>query len=92
MTALLRRNWRHQRSCAFAVQIITVAVLGVSLCAVWAEERAIVKSGPEAAAAEVGLGDLYAVLVGVAKYKHPKIPQLSFSDKDAKDFAEFLNS
>jgi len=43
-----------------------------------------------AAAPEVAVGDLYAVVVGVAKYRHPKIQQLTVSDKDAKDFAEFL--
>jgi len=30
------------------------------------------------------------LVVGVAKYKHPKIRRLSLSDKDARDFAEFL--
>lgn len=39
----------------------------------------------------VGQGDLYAVVVGVSLYKNPKLPTLMFSDKDAKDFAEFLS-
>jgi hypothetical protein len=37
-------------------------------------------------------GDLYALVVGVSKYKHPKIKQLTVSDKDARDVAEFLRS
>lgn len=45
-----------------------------------------------ASESEVGVGDLYAVVVGVANYNHSKIPSLKFSDKDARDFADFLKS
>ncbi len=48
-------------------------------------EMGVVKTG-----AEVGVGDLYALVVGISRYKHPKIPQLKVSDKDARDFADFL--
>ena len=41
---------------------------------------------------EVGIGDLYALIVGVSHYKNPKIPQLKVSDKDARDFADFLKT
>ena len=41
---------------------------------------------------EMGIGDLYALLVGVSKYGDPKIPKLNFADKDAKDIAEFLKT
>ncbi len=37
-------------------------------------------------------GDLYAVVVGVSKYKHPNVPGLEVSDKDAKAFADFLTT
>lgn len=37
-------------------------------------------------------GDLYALVVGVAKYKSPEVPPLAVSDKDARDFAAFLES
>jgi len=47
---------------------------------------------PAAESSEVGIGDLYAIVVGVANYNHPKIPKLKFSDKDARDFADFLKS
>ncbi len=36
-------------------------------------------------------GDLYAVIVGVSKYSDPNIPQLTLSDKDAKDLYSFIN-
>ncbi|MBM4328238.1 MAG: hypothetical protein FJ118_13870 [Deltaproteobacteria bacterium] len=39
---------------------------------------------------EAPVGDLYAVIVGVSKYKNPRVPELSVSDKDARDFAAFL--
>lgn len=41
-------------------------------------------------AADISTGDLYALIVGVSKYRHPKIKQLTVSDKDARDVAEFL--
>lgn len=36
-------------------------------------------------------GDLYAVIVGVSKYGDPNIPQLTLSDKDAKDLYSFID-
>lgn len=47
---------------------------------------------PTAESSPVGFGDLYAVIVGVSAYRNPKIPKLRFSDKDARDFADFLKS
>lgn len=47
---------------------------------------------PSPASSEMGSGDLYAVVVGVANYNHSKIPGLRFADKDAKDFAAFLKN
>jgi Caspase domain/Domain of unknown function (DUF4384) len=40
--------------------------------------------------ADAGRPSLYAVVVGVSKYRDPKIPKLQLSAKDAKDFAELL--
>ncbi len=37
-------------------------------------------------------GDLYAVIVGLSRYCSNKIPALTVSDKDARDFARFLNT
>lgn len=37
-------------------------------------------------------GDLYALVVGVSKYRDPKIPKLDLSDKDARAFADFLQT
>jgi hypothetical protein len=40
----------------------------------------------------VGIGDLYGVVVGVAKYQNSKVPKLKVSDKDAKDIADLLKT
>jgi ankyrin repeat protein len=37
-------------------------------------------------------GDLYALVVGVSKYRDPKIPKLGLADKDAKAFGDFLKT
>ncbi len=39
----------------------------------------------------LGKGDLYALVVGVSKHSNPKLC-LDFADKDAKDFADFLQT
>ncbi|HTY21737.1 MAG TPA: ankyrin repeat domain-containing protein [Desulfomonilaceae bacterium] len=48
------------------------------------------KSG--ATLTERGTGDLYALVVGVSKYRDAKVPKLEYSDKDAKAFGEFLET
>ncbi|MEW6350868.1 MAG: caspase family protein [Thermodesulfobacteriota bacterium] len=42
-------------------------------------------------AAVVG-GDLYALVVGISTYRNPDIPALNVSHRDAKDFAQFIES
>ncbi len=44
------------------------------------------------ATSELQVGDLYAVVVGVSKYKDARIPALSVSDKDARSIAELLKT
>lgn len=44
------------------------------------------------ASSELQVGDLYAVVVGVSKYKDARIPALSVSDKDARSIAEFFKT
>jgi hypothetical protein len=39
-----------------------------------------------------GIGKLYAVVVGVSQYHHPRIPDLKLADDDAGAFARFLES
>ena len=41
---------------------------------------------------ELQTGDLYALAVGVSKYRDPKIPRLELADKDARAFGEFLRT
>jgi len=37
-------------------------------------------------------GDLYALVVGLSKYKDPRVPKLDLSDQDAKAFGDFLKT
>ncbi len=37
-------------------------------------------------------GSLYALVVGVSKYRDNKVPKLDLADKDAQDFGSFLNT
>ncbi len=45
-----------------------------------------------AAASELQVGDLHAVVIGVSKYKDTRIPALSVSDKDDRSIAEIAGS
>jgi len=45
---------------------------------------------PDAALAKEG--QTYAVVVGISDYQNPAIPKLSYADKDAESFANFLRS
>ncbi len=47
-------------------------------------------SGRCSGEAAKGKNELYAVVVGISKYSDPTIPPLSISDKDARDFSQFL--
>jgi hypothetical protein len=55
-----------------------------------AQQTADTKQAPPLISSEIAVGDLYAVIVGISRYSHPKIPRLTVSDKDARDFADFL--
>ena len=48
--------------------------------------------GPGTATTQLRTGDLYALVVGVSRYRDGKIPKLELSDKDAKAFGEFLET
>jgi hypothetical protein len=55
-----------------------------------AQQTADTRQAPPLNSSEIAVGDLYAVIVGISRYSHPKIPKLTVSDKDARDFADFL--
>ena len=56
------------------------------------DAAALAKSGqgdskqPAPTALPLRTGDLYALVVGVSKYRDPKVPKLGLSDKDAQAF------
>ncbi len=47
---------------------------------------------PTPTALPLKTGDLYALVVGVSKYRDPRIPKLGLADKDAKAFGDFLKA
>jgi hypothetical protein len=75
-----------------AIAAIACLLLVGSFANAAAEEgsdKAIRRDSPavESVSAEVGLGDLYAVIVGVSQYRDARISRLNVSHKDARDFA-----
>ncbi|MBI5250404.1 MAG: caspase family protein [Desulfomonile tiedjei] len=93
---------RTDRNPGFPVLRVSFLVLVVCLLGLMAsapflaaeQDRAIVRSSQPVDSDDglLGPGDLYAVVVGVSRYGNPNVPQLSMSDKDAKDFAAFLQT
>ncbi len=78
------------------VALIAVAWLICALCLYptnsLGQDKGYTNTTPDSElAAQVGQGDLYALVVGLSKYKNSKIPNLNVSDKDAKDFAGFIS-
>ncbi len=70
------------------------AILGLMLIGCLAFPRVSLSStgAPGTAATQLRTGDLYALVVGVSKYRDAKVPKLELSDKDAKAFGEFLET
>jgi hypothetical protein len=74
-----------------------ILVLSLTAMTAWGgggSDKAIVRShrGGPAERPHLGKGDLYALVVGVSKYRNPGVPQLKLSAGDAKAFAEFLGT
>jgi len=53
-------------------------------------KNTIRKVVPGSGTTQPAKGDLYALVVGIAKYENSSIPSLNISGVDAEDFAEFL--
>jgi hypothetical protein len=71
--------------------LVLVLILGFGLA--WdrhAQVLAPQKQPSPSGSVEGPVGDLYAVIIGVSKYKNSRVPELAVSDKDARDFAAFL--
>ncbi len=71
---------------------LVAAVTSLSVGSSLAESPRKSPETDSAVPAEPTVGDLYALVVGVSKYKNPKVPRLEVSDRDAKAFADFLNT
>ena len=90
---MLTKRASFKIAAAFLMALILFYPLSPS-----ANAAALGKSGagdskqPVPTALPLRTGDLYALVVGVSKYRDPKIPKLGLSDKDAKAFGDFLKS
>ena len=76
--------------CSYFVLILVLAFSTSAETAQVAKSDKIALKPPSANALPLRTGDLYALVVGVSKYRDPKIPKLGLSDKDAKAFGDFL--
>jgi len=88
-----QRTWllKVVRTCALAVALLTLLLpQAVFADAPGAEPRTPKKGGQVNWA--LGGGNLYALVVGVSKYRDPKIPKLHLADSDAKAFGGFLET
>src|SRR5208337_1379985 len=65
--------------------VLCLAFPPVSSCSTAKDESGI-------AVTQLRTGDLYALVVGVSRYRDGKVPKLELSDKDAKAFGEFLET
>ena len=77
-----------------SVLMTVVSCLTLALCMAFPSVSlsATATPGPGTAAAHLRTGDLYALVVGVSRYRDAKIPKLELSDKDAKAFGDFLET
>ena len=102
MLNLLVRRWDqrefHRRGVGWIASTLALALVlllsGLSQAGaadnLKAESKALNKKGE--AAWVLGGGNLYALVVGVSKYRDSKIPKLDLADKDAKLFGNFLET
>jgi hypothetical protein len=96
---MVSKHGLKKRSAAINTAVLSAALLTVLMLigTAWGEdvqEKAIrfPSAAPPALEESVGLGDLYALVIGVSQYSNPEIPALRVSDKDARDFAGFLKT
>jgi ankyrin repeat protein len=78
-------------NCLLAL-ILTISLAHTGYAANPAKPDPAVPKQQPAVGLPLKTGDLYALVVGVSKYRDPKIPKLELSDKDARAFADFLQT
>jgi ankyrin repeat protein len=92
--------WSGSKSRAHAgkttlLQIIPVLILPFMLVLTLVAHSQVLAAAPgqgSSAPSDLQSGDLYALVVGVTRYKDPIIPRLDLADRDAKAFGEFLET
>lgn len=84
-----RRTRRVTASLGAALFVVGLLAAFPMACEAAEGQKALLRDQPQA---DARLGDLYALVVGISKYSNPGVPPLKISDKDARDFAEFLRT
>ncbi|MFH1115038.1 MAG: ankyrin repeat domain-containing protein [Pseudomonadota bacterium] len=85
---------REPASALVLFALLTLVVSGPAVADVsWAvskENSVSADSAPTPSKADLRVGDLYAVVVGISDYKDKSINRIGSASVDARDFAEFL--
>lgn len=87
---------RRLSGCVFAAFWLVLSLVGCGTLSIGfadtqkTDAPAVKNSGRPAVA--LGKGDLYALVVGLSKYRDGGIPKLDLSDKDARAFGDFLKT
>jgi len=68
---------------------VGLLIASAMICEAAEGGKALLRDG---ARGDMPQGDLYSLVVGISKYSNPGVPPLKISDKDARDFAEFLGT
>jgi len=90
-----RVNVRTSLARSIPVILLTLMLataVPVSMAAETVKLETTVGSDRSGGSAVLGAGDLYALVVGVSKYRDNRVPALDLAAQDAKDFAEFLKT
>ena len=86
-------SWWSGRERKFGlVEVILSLILTCCMAFPSVSSSATATQAPATATTQLRTGDLYALVVGVSRYRDGKIPKLELSDKDAKAFGEFLET
>ncbi|HMK37082.1 MAG TPA: ankyrin repeat domain-containing protein [Desulfomonilaceae bacterium] len=92
-TKVKQAGMKMLRACIHLLLASVVIVSGFPATAESAQTNAGTEAPQQTATAPpLKTGDLYALVVGVSKYRDGKIPKLELSDKDARAFGDFLKA
>jgi len=86
--------WKRRRPARVLVSALALVLCMCSYSDSQEPSKAVKRKAGESThvGSQTGAGDLYVLAVGISKYRHPQIRQLSLSARDAQDFADFFET